>query len=147
MTMNATVLRTDSDNMLVRDDNTGDEVRVNTRDARRFSPGDLVSITYSGAMTRSIPPQISAISIRKRARPSRPPEPAPPPGPTEMRAVILVRRRNSLLVRDMSNNRQALVNFPHAHHFCVGQRIMVRYDTIKLGNPPVINAIDISPIC
>jgi len=151
MTMNATVLRTASDYMLVRDDNTGNEVRVNTRDARRFSPGDLVSITYSGAMTRSIPPQISAVSIRKRPTPPRPTPPRPTPPPqsdlTEMRAVILVRRQNSLLVRDMSDNRQILVNFPHARHFCVGQRITVRYDSIKLGNPPVVNAIDITPIC
>mgnify|MGYP000772718469 CR=1 FL=1 len=51
--------------LLVRDLATGQNVVVNTNQARRFFPGDRVSIFYNGVMTQSIPPQISAIRIRR----------------------------------------------------------------------------------
>jgi len=144
MIMTATVIRVDSGSLLVRDLRNGMEVLVFFRNARRFSPGDRVRITYNGAMTSSIPPQITATSIQRIQGAAPPP---PPSRPTETRATILQRRRNSLLVRDMSNNRQLLVHFANAHHFCTGQRIIIQSDTIVMGNPPEINAIDITPVC
>ena len=64
----ARVLRVHRDHLLVRDCRTRQEVRVNTPRARRFRPGESVIIQYSGAMTRSIPPQISAQSIMRNIR-------------------------------------------------------------------------------
>ena len=63
MIMTATVLSTQDGNLLVFDFSNRRQVQVNTNDAFRFCPGDLVRIRYNGAMTMSIPPQISAISI------------------------------------------------------------------------------------
>ena len=61
--MIATVLSMQRGNLLVFDFSNRQQVQVNTNDAFRFCPGDLVRIRYNGAMTMSIPPQISAISI------------------------------------------------------------------------------------
>lgn len=146
MVMIATVIRTEPRNLLVRDSETGNEVLVHFSGSNRLSPGDRVRIVYSGAMTHSIPPQITAISVQRIQRPPAPPAPQPP-GPTEMRAVVLQRSRTSLLVRDTRDNRQVRVNYPYAHHFCVGQQIVVRYESITLSNPPQVAAIDISPVC
>jgi len=145
MTMYATVISTSPGSLLVRDFETNMEVRVFYRQANRFRTGDRIRITFSGAMTHSIPPQITATSIQRIQSFPRP-EPRPPEMP-EIRAVVLQRNRNSLLVRDTRDNRQIRVNTPHAHHFCVGQRIVVRYDVITMGNPPQVNAADINPIC
>ena len=41
------------------------EVLVHTNDACCFRPGECVCIEYSGAMTMSLPPQISAERIRR----------------------------------------------------------------------------------
>lgn len=41
------------------------ELFVHTDEARCFQAGDLVRIAYNGAMTRSLPPQITADSICK----------------------------------------------------------------------------------
>ncbi len=65
MLMIATVQEVRQRNLLVRDRTTGQEVIVNTNYARCFSVGDRISIFYNGAMTASIPPQISAIRIRR----------------------------------------------------------------------------------
>ena len=43
---------------------TSQQVLVHTPDACCFRAGERVCITYSGAMTRSDPPQITAESIR-----------------------------------------------------------------------------------
>jgi len=142
MHMNATVIRSNQGNLLVSDSSNGMEVLVLTRDARRFSPGDVVRITYNGQMTHSIPPQISATSIQRIS--SAPPHQSTP---AETRAQILQRRHNSLLVRDIRNGRQLLVHFDNAQHFCPGQRVIIRHDTIIMNNPPEINAIDIIPLC
>ncbi len=61
--MQARVLRVQRDSLLVRDCRTRQNVQVNTGRARRFRVGQKVIIQYSGAMTRSIPPQISAMEI------------------------------------------------------------------------------------
>ena len=138
MTMIATVIRTEPGNILVWDAAASREVKVHFRDAGRFSPGERIRITYNGAMTHSIPPQITAISIQRIESPAK---------PAEMRAVILERRRNLLVVRDTSNNMRVHIHFPHANHFCVGQRVVVRHDTITMSNPPQVTAIDITPVC
>lgn len=71
MVMIATILSAQRGNLLVFDFANRRQVRVNTNDAFRFGPGDLVRIRYNGAMTMSIPPQISAISIVRIPSPSR----------------------------------------------------------------------------
>lgn len=62
-TMIATVQEVRPDNLLVRDRRTSQEVLVHTSFTHRFRPSDIVRILYSGAMTMSIPPQITAIRI------------------------------------------------------------------------------------
>ncbi len=67
--MEATVLQVYSTDgygaqLLVRDDSSSQEVLVNTSySARCFSAGNRIRIQYNGAMTYSLPPQISAESI------------------------------------------------------------------------------------
>lgn len=68
--MVATVLSVQRGNLLVFDFANRQQVQVNTNTAFHFCPGDLVRIRYNGAMTMSIPPQISATSI-VRISPSR----------------------------------------------------------------------------
>ena len=63
--MCAQILEIDDDRLLVRDNITRQEVAVNTRCNCNFRVGDRIIILYNGAMTMSIPPQISAIRIRK----------------------------------------------------------------------------------
>ncbi len=65
MTMCAVILEISDRRLLVRDSKTDQEIAVNTRCNCNFRVGDRVIIVYNGAMTRSIPPQISAIRIRK----------------------------------------------------------------------------------
>jgi hypothetical protein len=66
--MQARILRVRRDDLLVRDCRTGQQVQVNTDRTRRFRPGQRVIILYSGAMTRSSPPQIYAMEIMPYAR-------------------------------------------------------------------------------
>lgn len=49
----------------VCDCDTRQEILVHTDQACCFSCGDLVQIEFSGAMTMSLPPQISAICISR----------------------------------------------------------------------------------
>ena len=60
VTMSARVLRANCCELLVCDLRSCQEVLVHTGSACCFRPGQCVCITYSGAMTMSIPPQISA---------------------------------------------------------------------------------------
>lgn len=69
MNMLATVVSVQDDSLLVIDLSTRQRVQVNTRDASRFRLGDLVRIRHNGAMTMSIPPQISAIRITRVTSP------------------------------------------------------------------------------
>jgi len=145
MVMLAIVLSVGVGNLLVRDLSNNQEVRVNTRDARRFAPRDRIAILYNGAMTASIPPQISAISIQRLSGGTGP---APPVNPwTEMNARIIQRRGNALLVTNLDDGSRYLVNSPYNRFFCIGQTILVRYDRIRLGNPPEVDAVDILPVC
>lgn len=63
MTMLATVLSVQPNSLLVWDQTSRQRVRVHTPHAHRFRQGELVRIWFSGAMTFSIPPQITAIRI------------------------------------------------------------------------------------
>lgn len=65
LTMRACVLHACCCSLLVCDLCTSQEVLVHTPDACRFRAGDRVCIEYSGAMTASIPPQISASNIQR----------------------------------------------------------------------------------
>ncbi len=65
MTICAVILEISDRRLLVRDSKTDQEIAVNIRCNCNFRVGDRVIIVYNGAMTRSIPPQISAIRIRK----------------------------------------------------------------------------------
>ncbi len=65
MTMCAVILEISDKRLLVRDSTTDQEIVVNTRCNCNFRVGDRIIIFHNGAMTMSIPPQISAIQIRK----------------------------------------------------------------------------------
>jgi len=71
VTMRANVLGVHNDRLVVFDHEMSQEVIVHTPQAHHFCVGDYILIQYSGIMTRSIPPQISAtgISIIPRCRP------------------------------------------------------------------------------
>lgn len=61
--INARVLRVCRDHLLVCDLDGCQEVLVHTPKACCFRVGETVCIEHSGAMTMSIPPQVSAICI------------------------------------------------------------------------------------
>lgn len=64
VTMTGTVLQAEGSQVLVRDTSTNQEIMVNTNySTSNLSAGFLVRITYNGAMTFSVPPQINAESI------------------------------------------------------------------------------------
>ena len=64
-TMHANVLRVERCQLLVCDCGTRQEVIVHTPAAQCFRLGDCVCIEFSGAMTMSIPPQITATCITR----------------------------------------------------------------------------------
>lgn len=145
MEMIATVIRSDARGLLVRDAGTGQEVYVNYCCPLAFRSGEVVRITYTGTMTPSIPPQISATLV---VRYTHTPTPTPPSYSEIRRATILQIRRGSLLVRDPGhNNRQVTVNYPYAHHFCVGNRVDIRYETAFLNGGYAVNATEVFPVC
>ena len=62
--MNARILRVNCCDLLVCDLCTCQEVLVHTNNACCFCPGQCVCVQYNGAMTMSIPPQISADCVK-----------------------------------------------------------------------------------
>ena len=64
----AEVLEVRNCQLLVCDCRTGQTVLVHTQRACCFSRGDCVEIEHSGAMTMSLPPQISALRISRDCR-------------------------------------------------------------------------------
>ncbi len=64
-TMCATVLCVHDCSLLVCDSCTRQEVLVHTDRACCFSCGDYVRIEYSGMMSMSLPPQITALCISR----------------------------------------------------------------------------------
>ena len=65
-TMTARVLEVQCCSLLVCDCDTCQQVQVNTDDACCYRVGDCLCIHYIGAMTNSLPPQISATCIHRR---------------------------------------------------------------------------------
>ena len=53
------------DHLLVFDLTQHRQLQVNTRSAARFRAGDLLRIEYSGALTKSVPPQLTPLHIAK----------------------------------------------------------------------------------
>lgn len=151
MELDAIVQQVNMNSLLVREIDTNNEYIVNVSNTRGFARGNCVRINHTGQMTLSIPPQITAISIRRilcnPVRPSFPPRPSSSSRPSEMTAITLQKRRNELLVRDIDNNRQVIVRTPHADHFCIRQRIVITYDSIRMNNPPEVEAISIRSLC
>lgn len=145
MVMLAIVLRVGRNSILVRDLSNNQEVQVNMRNTQNISVGDRVAIFYNGTMTTSIPPQISALSVQVLRSTAVPP--ASEISGTEVRAVIVDKRSNSLLVRNINDNSLLVVNTPNSRFFCNGQTVIVRYDNIRLSNPPEVDALDILPAC
>lgn len=64
-TMCATVRQVQCCELLVCDHCTSEEVVVHSDQACHFCVGDQVCICYNGAMTFSVPPQISAARITR----------------------------------------------------------------------------------
>ena len=64
-TLKAKILRVCCCDLRVCDVCTCQEILVHTPRACCFSVGECVCIEYSGAMTMSIPPQITAADIRR----------------------------------------------------------------------------------
>lgn len=71
--MHATVCSVEECSLLVCNRENSQEVIVHTRNARCFSEGDEICIRFSGVMTMSLPPQITAtcISFRSSSRSCR----------------------------------------------------------------------------
>ena len=65
VSMRARVLQVRDCDLLVCDCCNRQEVLVHTPDARRYQVGDQICIRYSGIMTMSLPPQISATDISR----------------------------------------------------------------------------------
>lgn len=65
VTMIAKVLCVECCKLLVCDCCTHQEVIVHADNACCFACGDCVCICYSGAMTMSMPPQITAVWVKK----------------------------------------------------------------------------------
>lgn len=66
---------------------------------------------------------------------------------SELNGVIVQRRQNFLVIRNRQNGRLVRVNYQFAYHFCVRQRVTVRYRITTLSQPPQIIAEDIIPNC
>ena len=64
-TMCAEILCVQDSSLLVCDRCTQQKVLVHTDQACCFSRGELVRIQYSGMMTMSLPPQITALCISR----------------------------------------------------------------------------------
>lgn len=145
MIIDATVLEVYNDRLLVRNLSNNQEIIVHSRNARRFSPGDTVRIRTNGQMTLSIPPQTTAVSIQRIQRPITP----PPSTSSELRATVMQRSRNSLLVRETGTNNPFIVDYQNAWRFSVGQRVLIQYETIFFNVPPApsrIVATNITPV-
>ena len=65
MTMRATVLEVRDGALLVRDHSTGQEVVCLSPCAACFRTGERICLHFSGAMTASLPPQITATCIQR----------------------------------------------------------------------------------
>ena len=96
-------------------------------------------------VTASIPPQIVATSI-VRIGSGGGGSVFPPSGLQEITGVVVDIGATTLVVRD-NTNRRLSVNYEHALHFCVGQRVRIRFREMIQGNPVRINAQEVFPVC
>ena len=142
MTMNAVILDITPGVLTVRNLANNETVIVNYRNTRRFNIGDRIRITYSGIATMSIPPQITASSIQLTQSP-----PIVPPREREMRALVLRREHNFLIVRNNAGGRILRVDTRDARFFCPGRQVIIRHGGISPGLPPRVFATEVLPVC
>ncbi len=129
----ATVLETNPDSLLVRD-SSGQEILVYTRNARQFTPGDFVRIIYNGAMTLSLPPQISAIFVTLVRRGAR------------VCGEILSLGRDSFVLRD-ADGAHFQVNWEDTYSLSAGDTVCVQYDgRMTRSIPPQITGIAVEQV-
>ncbi|MCL2637021.1 MAG: YobA family protein [Oscillospiraceae bacterium] len=167
MQMTGTVLSIGPRTLTVRNEESGEAIIVNFNNPRAFNVGDRVRVTYTGIMTMSEPPQITATNIQlaPAAPPFRPPhggfQPPPPGGfqpqpprppaftpiPREIRAQVIRRENNFLIVRNTANNQILRADTRDARFFCVGRFVTIRFNSILPGLPPRMDVIDVLPIC
>jgi len=142
MIMTAIVIQVQEENLIAIDLSNYQEVLVHFNNSSWYLVGDIIEIIFDEIMTLSIPPQINALSIQLITPPQ-----SPPPILTEIEAIVVIKDRQFLEVRNLQYNIQLHVTYDYAYHFCVGQRVSIMYDTVILDNLTTINAIDITPIC
>ncbi len=124
----ATVLEVNPDSLFVRDA-TGQEILVYTRNAQQFTPGDFVRIIFNGAMTLSLPPQISAIFVTLVRR-----------GAKVCGEILSIGQGNFLLAD--SEGGEIQVNFQNAFTFAPGDAVCVLYNgRMTRSIPPQITGI------
>ena len=142
MTMNAIITDITPGVLTVRNLANNETVVVFYSNTRRFTIGDRIRITFSGIATMSIPPQITAshIQITQSA-------PIVPPVQRNIRAVVVRRENNFLIVRNNANGQLLRVNTRYARFFCPGRQVTIRHSGISPGIPPRVNAIEILPVC
>jgi len=148
--MTGTVLSIEPRTLTVRNEETGEAVVVNFNNPRRFNVGDRVRITYNGIMTASEPPQITASNIQVIQAPFFPRPPSPPvftPIPREIRAQIIRREHNFLIVRNTANNQILRADTRDARFFCPGRFVTITFNHIIPGLPPRMDVIEVLPIC
>jgi len=164
--MNAVILDISPQTLTVRNLANNETVIVNFRNTRRFTIGDRIRITYSGIATMSIPPQITASNIQLISSapitpPNRPNRPTPPfqpfppfpinppifPQQREIRAFVLSRENNFLIVRNNANGQILRVDTRDARFFCPGRAAIIRHNGIMPGLPPRVIATEVLPIC
>jgi hypothetical protein len=157
--MTGTVLSLGPRTLTVRNEETGEAVVVNFNNPRAFNVGDRVRVTYTGIMTLSEPPQITATNIQRVPVPQpphhRPPggpvfHPQPPvftPIPREIRAQIMRRENNFLIVRNVANNQILRADTRDARFFCVGRFVTITFHSIFPGIPPRMDVIEVLPVC
>ena len=126
----ATVLDVNPDSLFVRD-NSGQEILVYAQNAQQFAPGDYVRIIYNGAMTLSLPPQISAIFVTLVRRGAR------------ICGEILAVGQGNFTLADIEGG-EIQVNYPDASAFSPGDSVCVQYDgRMTLSIPPQIQGISV----
>lgn len=129
----ATVLEVNPDSLLVRD-NSGQEILVYTRNAQQFTPGDFVRIIYNGAMTLSLPPQISAIFVTLVRRGAR------------VCGEILSLGRDSFVLLD-ADGAHFQVNWEDTYALSAGDTVCVQYDgQMTRSIPPQITGIAVEKV-
>jgi len=138
--------------ILIRDESNEQEVMVSVRNTNRYKIGDKCNVIYNGYMTKSIPPQITASNIRILRPPVIPLPPIgnirPPfPQVREMRARVVRRESNFLIVQNNAGNQVFRIDTNNARFFCTGTQVIIRHRGIAPGQPPRINLVDIFPNC